>query len=215
MPFAGADDSPFKSLRIGVAGTVGDVDSASLATAGDQVTSELGITFLDATAGSFDGIRTRLGFEICWTLGSFTARGEFIRRTDQIDVGALDGEEIASTGWSFAVCWILTGESRALEGRLAPARPLFDDGGFGAIEVAVRVSQLEIDDEIFAIGVAPAAGNSPSALVYTFGVNWQVHRTIRVMADLILETFEDEVTFSNGDQEDQFIGALVRWQLDF
>jgi phosphate-selective porin len=46
-------------------------------------------------------------------------------------------------------------------------------------------------------------------------VNWQLHRNTRVMLDGIVESFEDDVTFSNGDRQDRFVGALIRFQLDF
>ncbi len=207
--------SPLAGLRIGVAGTYGDVDTTATTTAGDLVTTELNIMFVDATAGTFDGIRTRLGIEVTYVTGPFGIRGEYIRRTDEVDNGVFDGEKVTYSGWSIAAAFVVTGENYPMEARLVPAKPLFADGGFGAVTVVARASQLKVSSDLFDTGVASAVTNSDTATVFTFGVNWQAHRNIRIMANVVLESFADKITFSNGDQEDQFIGFLGRLQLDF
>ena len=120
--------SPIPGLRFGVSATYGDVDTTAAATTGDLVTTELNIMFVDATAGSFDGLRTRLGFELTFIRGPFGIRGEFIRRVDEVDNGAFDGEKVTYTGWSVAAAFVLTGEDYPMEARLVPAHPLLGDG---------------------------------------------------------------------------------------
>ncbi|MFN3485373.1 MAG: OprO/OprP family phosphate-selective porin, partial [Planctomycetota bacterium] len=214
-PFAGTGIVFLKNLRIGVAGTFGDLDSSSI-NGLDLTTTELGINVLDATTGSLDGHRTRLGVEFSWLYGPFGVRGEWIRRSTEVDIGAAEDERIDAEGWYLAGTWLLTGEDKPLENRVVAAHP-FDPGAghWGAFELAVRIASVRVDEKVFDLGVASAATNSNEVQTLTGGVNWYLTRTLRISADGVVERYDDEVDFGNGRTEDGAWGALLRFQIDF
>lgn len=197
--------APFEGLRLGVAGTFGDVDSGSF-NALDLTTTELQIQFVDAVAGNVDGRRTRIGAEFTWLWESIGVRGEWVRRTDTVTQGTLNEDDVDTTAWNASVTWLFTGEKKTLEARIVPK------GEWGAFELAVRAAGLQIDDEIFTAGVAPAAGNADKVTSFTVGINWYLTRNVRISPNFILEKFNEEITAHN---EDVFKGGLVRFQIDF
>ncbi|HEX7897299.1 MAG TPA: porin [Planctomycetota bacterium] len=202
--------TPIDGLRLGVAGTFGDVDSGSF-NALDLTTTELQIQFLDATAGVVDGKRTRIGAELTFLRESFGLRAEWVRRTDTVTQGTLDEDDVDATAWYAGVSWLLTGEKKTLEARIVP-KSSFADGGWGAFELAVRAAGLSIDDEIFSAGVAPAAGNADKVTTFTVGINWYLTRNVRISPNFVVEKFNEEIA---PNDKDRFHGALVRFQIDF
>lgn len=207
--------TPVDGLRLGLSGTAGDVDSISLAgvggTALDLTTTELQINFLDATAGTIDGLRTRIGAELTFLWESFGLRAEWVRRTDTVTQGTLDEDDVDTTAWNVSLTWLLTGEKKTLEARIVPKSSVAD-GGWGAFELAVRAAGLEIDDEIFSAGVATRAGNDDQVTTFTVGINGYLTRNVRISPNVVVEKFNEEIT---AKEEDTFHGVLVRFQIDF
>ena len=219
QPFATApDDSLFKTLRFGVAGTTGTVQNApvSSATGLDVASANLGIFFLDSTAGVFDGTRKRIGGELAWTFGPVGIRGEIWRRVDHVDVGAFDNARLEITAWNASISWLLTGEPKPIDGRVLPAQDFEPKGGgWGALELALRIDRLRIDDDVFRLGLAPQAGNANVVTATTFGVNWYVTRHIRISPNLVWEVFDDPIAFAGGRTDRHFFGGILRFQLEF
>ncbi|MBI2899828.1 MAG: hypothetical protein HYY17_06565 [Planctomycetes bacterium] len=214
-PFARTEMEPLKGLRLGFAGTWGIQDGASIDGL-DFTSTELVVKFLDATAGSIDGLRSRYGLELSWIYGPVSLRAEWARRTDEVDLGPLEDERIPIDAWYVAATWLVTGEKKPLEGRLVPDRPLdFDGGGFGAVELAFRVAQFRVDDALFDMGAAAVAGNAGDVLTVTFGANWYLTRNFRISPNLVYEKYGDDVDFGGGRLEDRAWGFVTRFQIDF
>jgi len=219
QPFATApDDSLFKNLRIGVAGTTGTVQNTPVTTTTglDVSSANLGILFLDSTTGAFDGARKRLGGEFTWNIGPVGIRGEAWRRVDHVNVGAFDNERLEITAWSGSVSWLLTGEPKPIEGRVLPAESFDPRGrGWGAVELALRVDRLRIDNDVFRLGIASQTGNSNVVTGTSFAVNWYVTRHIRISPNLVWEVFDDPIAFAGGRTDRHFFGGILRFQLEF
>jgi len=216
MPFAAANnDSLFKNLRFGVAATTASVQNSSI-NGLDGTSSGLAIQYLDATVGSLDGERKRLGAEFNWNSGSFSLRTEAWKRVDHVDNGALNHGRIGMTSWVAAATWLVSGELKPLEARVIPAKP-FDpsEGHWGALEVAVRVDRLRFDNAIFSTGVASAAGNSNGVTAYAFGLNWYLTSHLRISPNLFWEVYDDPILFSTGQSTSHFFGGILRFQLEF
>jgi phosphate-selective porin OprO/OprP len=66
---------------------------------------------------------------------------------------------------------VLTGETASDRG-VRPQHP-FDPptGRWGALQVVARFSQIDIDDDVFALGFA-GTGAAETARQFTVGVNW-------------------------------------------
>ena len=212
-PFAG-DEGLLKHLRLGAAGTYGDVDNASIAGL-DFATANLALLWLDSTAGTIDGLRTRLGAELAFAAGPFGLRAEWLTRRDRVDVGSFDDAAVRLSGWTVTVAFILTGEGKPLEGKFEPAAR-FDlkAGAIGAVELVARASRLDVGDAIFNTGAASPLLNSGGVTAISGGVNWHLHKNAKIMLNAVLERFDDDISFANGDLEDQFFGVIWRFHLD-
>ena len=187
---------PFRStkslasdLAVGVSFTTSELP--------EGVSDLRGRTELDAPfyapAVVVNGQRRRFGFEARWRPGPFSLKSEYIRLSDERLGQSVDNTELSpfvASGWYVSGTWAVTGENKA-DGLESPRRPIFQ-GGFGAVELALRVERIRFgsgpDD--------PTASNAPRSEVilgnadraYTLGVNWYANRWIKVQANLVRNT---------------------------
>jgi phosphate-selective porin OprO and OprP len=138
------------------------------------------------------------GGELAGGYDSFFFQGEYyIFQIDQSGLSKTSPTpELTFDGGYAEASWTVTGESRryipstgAYSG-IIPAHPFsLKDGGWGALELAVRYSYLNLNDHAHP-GVSPLVtggvfGGRATGL--TFGVNWYVNRNMRFMLDYIHE----------------------------
>jgi len=187
---------PFRStkslasdLAVGVSFTTSELP--------EGVSDLRGRTELDAPfyvpAVVVNGQRRRIGFEARWRPGPFSVKSEYIRLSDERLGQSVDNTDLSpfiTSGWYVSGTWAVTGENKA-DGLESPRRPIFQ-GGFGALEFALRVERIR-----FGSGDAdPTASNAPRSevilgnadRVYTMGVNWYANRWIKVQANLVRNT---------------------------
>jgi phosphate-selective porin OprO and OprP len=209
--------SPLRGLRLGVAGSIGDLDAPSTNPADplDFTSTELNIKFLDAggAGNAVDGRRARGGLEVSWIWEMLSVRAETVRRVDHV-VTPSGKNRLPSNAWVVSATAILTGEPKALENRIVPLHPVDLDGGWGALEFAIRVAQLRVDDDVFSLGLA-APGNANAVRTATAGLNWWPTRFLRISPDFILERYNRDIVFGSGRTEKHFQGFLMRVQVDF
>jgi phosphate-selective porin OprO/OprP len=148
------------------------------------------------------GQRLRLGFEMGWAAGPFSIEGEFTHARDersQMGVRANDLPGLIARGWYLGAAWAVTGE-RKTGGAIQPRRDFLHDGGFGALEFAIRFERLR-----FGSGEHPGmpatharAPNIPATSdgVWTSGINWYLNRYLRIQGNIIRERVEG---FPGGD----------------
>ncbi len=130
-----------------------------------------------------------LDFETASTFRNLFWQGEYyLYRVDRLGVPAATFE-----GGYGAVSWTLTGEHHAYNPqaasyfRISPRSP-FDPvhGGWGAWEVAARISYVDLDSNFLAgsaLSSNPAAVDGGLQRVYTVGLNWYPNDLIRFMFD--------------------------------
>lgn len=204
-PFRNSGQDFLKGLRVGVGASVGSVDE--LGAAGlDLVSTELSILWLDSTAGTFNGRRTRINPQLSWPIGPFCLSAEYLLREDELVDGSLEGE-VESSGWYVAASYVLTGEDKKPEARIVPK------GDWGAVELAVRFANVTVDNAVDA-GIAVAAGNAEEVSTFTAGVNWWITRYVRVSVNAVVENYDEELDFGTRS-EDSIFGLLFRGQVDF
>ncbi|HYE98823.1 MAG TPA: porin [Planctomycetota bacterium] len=197
---------PHPSVRLTLSGSLASVDSAPVS-GFDLSTVELSVLWLDADGpGTFDGRRRRVLPAVAAAVGPVGLAAEALFREDELD-GSFAQDRIRSRGFYAGASVFLTGEDKAIDRRPVPLGP------WGALEAALRVGRLEIDDP-FEAGLASAAGNADRVTSYTAGLNWWVTPIVRLSGNVVHERYSDELDFRSR-REDRLTGFLVRLQIDY
>ena len=136
---------------------------------------------------------TIYGVEAAAAIGPVSIQGEYLIA----DVENRGGQDPTYQGAYGQVAWTLTGESRSYSnkkgafGGIKPARPLDPSkGDFGAVELAARVSYLDLNDN----GMNGGKMNNA-----TFAANWYLNNYMRLMANVIMVDTDDSATTPNDD----------------
>lgn len=113
----------------------------------------------------------RLGAEALWIGGPWSVQAEYL----DAHVSLQDGRpSYRASGYYAFASWVLTGESRSYaNGNVGDVKP---KGAAGAVELAVRYSELDLDD-------APVFGGSERN--WTFGANWYIDRHLKLQANYV------------------------------
>jgi phosphate-selective porin OprO and OprP len=148
-------------------------------------TGALGSVDNPVTGGTVFNLETAAGYK------NFFWQGEYFHYV--LDRRGL-GQANFDGGYGEA-SWMITGESRkyipetGAYSAIVPDHPFsLTDGGWGAWELAGRVSYVDLNDN-FTVGL-PLAGQ-PSAVAggsqtaYTLGLNWYVNSNIRFMLNYV------------------------------
>ncbi|HYE31122.1 MAG TPA: porin [Methylomirabilota bacterium] len=183
-PFKNSDVAALQGLGLGVAGTYGNQAGAprTYVTPGQQ-------TFFSYYAGTgtnavtaTDGTVWRLSPQAYWSWRSLGLIAEYAISSSEVSRtggGITAADRLQHSAWQVAASYFLTGEDNSFKA-VAPLKPFTLGGdGWGAWEIAARVSQLTLDDDTFPT-YASTATNAREALSYTFGLNWHLNRNFKV-----------------------------------
>ncbi len=165
-----------------------------------------------------NGRRQRLGLQFDWSPGPTGFRGEWMQsREERLGQSNRnqDLSDFIGTAWYTSVTWLVTGEDK--DSDVQPRRPLFK-GGFGAVEIGVRYDELTFES---AGKTGPDFTNPRSEHLtpntdrtITFGVNWLANRWVKVVANALRQTFEDETRTPLAGTT-RFWAGLLRLQVVF
>lgn len=142
-----------------------------------------------------------LGGEVASTFGPLTLQGEISR----MHTDARSGDH-SFWGASVQASYMLTGEAKpylggkGAFGRLRPNQSI-GEGGMGAIELALRMSHLDLRD----------AGAGTAGDTFTLGINWYMTDAVRLMINAI--DFDAKATGGTTVAKGRAYGmrAQVRW----
>lgn len=140
----------------------------------------------------------RFGIEAALVHGPFSLQGEYMGA----NVETPDGSDPSFSGYYAYASYFLTGEHRAYKnstGTFDRVKPKtnFGKGGTGAWEVALRYSELDLNDD-------PITGGELQDI--TFGLNWYLNPNVRAMLNYVLTDLD---TIGNADI------VQLRFQIDF
>ncbi|MFI4968883.1 MAG: OprO/OprP family phosphate-selective porin [Lysobacterales bacterium] len=133
----------------------------------------LGTRLVDSGKLAFPGSIDRLGLEAAWIHGPLLVQGEYLTfSADPAGKPSYSGD-----GFYVQGSWVLTGESRPYsKGAIGNVRPMND---YGAFEVAVRYSQVDLND-------GPVLGGKQHD--WTIGANWYLGQHLKFQANYIQAT---------------------------
>jgi len=148
-----------------------------------------GLRLVDTGAINSDGL-TAYGLEGGASFKNFYAAGEWYK----IDVNrqGVSAFDPSFSGWYLQGAWTITGERHAWSNvnggftGIKPAKP-FDrsKGDWGALELAARYSELDLNDRSGVLGSAAPAGGvrGGEQKITTVGLNWYPNNTVRFLLD--------------------------------
>ena len=149
------------------------------------------------------GHRTRTGAEMEWKRGRFGLQGELLRVRDQRleqSIRGLDLPDLSAQGWYLQGTWVVTGEQK--DGGVRPRRNFLQDGGWGAVELALRQEYLGFRSRNPSgpglTSTRAANLDSGGDRAWTFGVNWYVNRFVKIQFNAIRERVDEPRPASSG-----------------
>jgi phosphate-selective porin OprO/OprP len=113
----------------------------------------------------------RSGLEGLWIRGPWSIQGEYLRAAVRLDGGRPNYD---ASGYYALASWVVTGESRPYSGgNVGNIKPA---GAYGALELAIRYSELDLDDR-------PILGGRERD--WTLGANWYINRFLKLQANYV------------------------------
>jgi phosphate-selective porin OprO/OprP len=203
-------------LGVGIAGTYTDLNQADSLSNIQYRTAGRSTFFRYDTSDDVsiegDDERHRIDPQAYWYYGPFHVMGEYIfskqgaKRFDDT-TGTTTKAQLDNAAWFAQAGWVITGEDASYKG-VAPKNN-FDprNGAWGALELAVRYSDLRADEDAFDLGFASKPTSTTGATAYTAGINWYLNRNFKFMFNYERTDFDSAVEFNDAlrDQEDVII----------
>lgn len=137
------------------------------------------------------------GIEAAWVHGPFSLQAEYMMNQVERSGGRDDAD--FQGGYVYA-SWFITGESRAYSEKRGVFTRIKPKNRYGAVEVALRYSTLDLDDASIEGGVEHD---------WTLGGNWYINQSLRLMMNAIW------VDSDRRDVEDDPSIIQARLQYDF
>ena len=178
-PFAASGVSALHQIGLGVAGSAGEQHGAiaGLKTMGQTT------FFKYASTASAHGQHNRLAPQAYYYGGPLGLMGEYVISSQNVLNKGLT-QRMGNQSWQVAGSVVLTGERNAYSG-VRPRNATEHVHGlrrFGALELALRFSQLRIDSNAFPRFANPATAPQ-SAKERAVGVNWYLNRYVKLETD--------------------------------
>lgn len=152
-----------------------------------------------------------VGIEAATVLGPFSFQTEYIGNYIDRDNYGLSNVCYGAY-YAQASCFVTPGDHRAYDQkagaftRVRPQKNFREDNGWGAVELATRLSYVDLDEE----GLGDYTADSRGELLdWTLGVNWYLNPNVRVSANYI-RACPDRLDTANA--VDIF---MMRFQFDF
>ncbi len=216
LPFV-QGGGPLKNFGFGIAGTSGNTSGTATAPGLPSYRSPGQATVFayrsDGTAPNTtiaDGRHVRIVPQAYLYSGSFGLLAEYVLSRQDVTRGAVS-RELDHRSWQAAASWVISGGVPTY--RAVDPKVVFDPAAhtWGAWEIKVRFSQLDIDSATFPVFANPASAIRSEKSVAA-GLNWYLNRNVRLLFDY--ERTKYDGGFATGDREDEKI-FFSRFQVQF
>jgi phosphate-selective porin OprO and OprP len=178
-PFAKSHVNAIRQFGVGVGGSEGHQSGsiAGLKTVGQTT------FFKYSSTAVADGQHNRLAPQAYYYAGPFGLMGEYVISSQEVLNKGISGR-VRNEAWEATGSVLLTGEKNGYSG--VRARNAFEPGRgfdhFGALELALRYSQLRIDGDAFPHFANPATAPQ-FAEEEGIGFNWYLTRYVKMQTD--------------------------------
>ncbi len=221
QPFKNTHVEALRGLGFGVAGTVGNQEGFLR----PFVSSGLQRFFTYRTSADTtkpnvlaDGDHWRIVPQASYYWGPFGLITEYAVSSSEVRQsgggnGAGRSEQLTHTAWQVAASYFLTGEQNSFKAVSPRRAATFSEGsGWGALELAARVGQLDVDEDAFPVYSDPTKSAS-GAFSYAFGVNWHLNRNLKLSLNWEHTEFDAPAGNPYHDNDEDVI--LTRAQFSF
>lgn len=151
-----------------------------------------------------DGKRKRYSPQAYFYRGPFGFLGEYVFASQEVrrdaNTTALDNKAFNLNGY-----FVLTGEPAGYKG-IVPNKSFGSEGGLGAFELALRYSELDVDNDAFPLFADPLLF-STKAKNWTIGLNWYLNKNVKFVFDY------DQTNFDGGTLKTEKL-FLTRFQIN-
>jgi phosphate-selective porin OprO/OprP len=213
QPFLKTDVTPLKGLGIGVGASYGQELGVVAATALPTYKTPGQQTFFrylsDGTAANTviaNGATARVVPQLSYLYGPFSLQGEYAISRQKVTRAATSAT-LTNKAWQATTSFVLTGENASFKG-VKPRHPFsIKDHGWGALEVAARYHELDVDNNAFPT-FASATASASDARAFGGGVNWYLNDNLRATADFDHTSFKGGAITGNRVSENLLLGRL-------
>jgi len=211
-PFAPNDKNPLQGLGLGLAASGGNTDGEALPS---FKTFGQNSFFTFASGVTAAGHRTRLAPQGYYYVGPFGLLSEYGLNEEGFQKGTVR-REIAFRAYQVEASYIITGEKKGFGG--PTPKKNFDPlhhGGWGALELAVRVGDFEAEKGLYNYGLASDATTPRHLHEWVGGVNWYLNRFVRISGDYGNTAFGGGAAASAGGNKLPEKTFTTRFQINF
>lgn len=211
-PFRPSEHNPLQGLGFGFAATGGNTDGEALPSFKTFGQNSF-LTFASGVTPA--GHRTRLAPQGYYYIGPFGLFFDYGLNEEGFQKGTVR-REIAFRAYQVQASYILTGERKSF-GSPTPKRnfdPL-NHGGWGAVELAVRLGDFEAENGLYTYGLASSATTPRHLHEYVGGVNWYLNRLFRITGDYGNTSFGGGGTAATGGNRPVERVFTLRFQINF
>jgi phosphate-selective porin OprO and OprP len=193
-PFKNTEIEALQGLGIGVAGTYGNQAGTprSYTSPGQQTIFSYHTGTNPVTQ---DGTVWRISPQAYYYWKSLGVLAEYAISSHDVTRtvgGVTSSSELEHTAWQVALSYFLTGEDNSFRA-VTPLKPFGWGGdGWGAFEIAARVSGLRLDRDTFPTFANPDT-SARDAMSYTLGLNWHLNRNVKASVNY------EHTDFKGGD----------------
>jgi phosphate-selective porin OprO and OprP len=208
-----------KGLGFGIAGSTGNEPGTGMTTGLPGYRSPSQQTVFRYRTDAVDpansvlanGRRSRVSPQAYLGLGSLGVLGEYIVSSQEVSLGTSTAK-LNHRAWQASAGYFLTGEQAGLRSPM-PKKP-FDLGAgtWGALEIAARYGELDLDDDAFPIYANPSSAVSKEKAL-GLGVNWHLTRQVKVSVNYEHTTFEGGAVDGADRASEDFV--VTRFQHSF
>jgi phosphate-selective porin OprO/OprP len=179
-PFKGSDNEWLKGIGAGIGGTFGNEDGSNLSS---YKTWGQTTWFKYHSGVNNAGPRGRLDVQGYYYWRSLGLMAEYARDDHELSLNNTGNHSFTDTGYFAQIDYWLTGEkaSWSFVKPLHPFNPfdLFSNEGWGAWEVAGRVSNVHTQTDQFTLGFANPAQSAKTVNEYAIGLNWTLNNNFK------------------------------------